>query len=127
MERISEIKIREIYENAKTNRTLLDGMGCGDERALNVPERLLEAQLEADKAEHERVVGEMLKGIWDMFHTRGISVFGEARSVMEVTVSHKKEGRLTANVTFSRPAEDGILSWLPDNEWKDLKSKYEGK
>ena len=123
MERISAEKIKEIicpYRGELKNEDLAKPL-------FTLERGVAQAQLEACQQEHERVVREIFKGIWDMFNNHGISVLGEAKGVMDVTVSHKEQGKLTTNVTFSRPAEDGILSWLPDKEWKELKSKYERK
>ncbi len=65
---------------------------------------------------------EALKAVWEMFNKCGISIFPkESGQIMSVTVSHAKEGELGSSITFTRPSEVGILSWLPDKEWQALK------
>ncbi len=64
---------------------------------------------------------EALKAAWDMFNKRGISIIPDKIGIMNVTISHTKKGALESSITFSRPSEVGILSWLPDKDWQELK------
>ena len=65
----------------------------------------------------------LLKQAWDMFNDHGISVIPDKTEgeIMEVTISFKSKGKLSGSITLSRPSEVGILSWLPDKEWMQLR------
>jgi hypothetical protein len=66
-----------------------------------------------------------IKDAWEIFNKHGIGVMpgGEA-SKMFITVSYgESQDKLVSNVTFTRPSEDGILSWLPDKDWQELKAR----
>lgn len=67
-----------------------------------------------------------IEAVWKLFNKNGISIIADKDGkTMNITIAHEKHGELPSSITFSRPSESGILTFLPDKDWMVIKGETE--